>query len=453
MPSSEPTKAGAGNRVERLEDLLSRNLVIAYSCRLGLSAGLREPGIGAPHFSLFLSARRFLAAFAALGVKTAPVVRPEIYGTDISRRFLASDDQQLIHVAFGDFASLRPLKGAYNIAYVAWEYPAISSAVQYGEPLWKNQRWVLGLFDEIWVGSHYAKRAFERGGLTNVHIVPAPVPDYADEGKPDIAEVIGRLRCAPLLYDFHMSDEFSEGTLANVTAPFAFFYERRAGAGRPVVYLTVINPGDQRKNVEASILAFSRFAAARPQALLVVKLVGPPEIPLYHKLWRTLRIQLFRLIGDGVLKSDAVLFVDGFLEEEDLMRLIAAADFYVSTSFAEGLNLPVLEAMSRGAVVISPIHTSMADYLSPANCIPCASRPVEVDGEAVTGYRIGLVTRYECAVEDVHRALTDSAALNAAKLQNIREQARAAVSGRYDVSGVARAVGARLGHIIANGGR
>ena len=439
--------AGA-EHIEPAADPAWANLVVAYSCRLGLAAGLREPRVGAPHFSLHLSAQRLLRAFALLRLRTLRVLRPEIYSSDLGRNFLAGRGQRIIHLAFGDFSSLRILKGSYNIACVFWEYELISRTTRDGDSLWRNQFWILSLFDEIWVSSLFTKHVFESHGLTNVHLVPTPVPDYHEEDDPKIEEIIGSLSSAPLLFDFLMSFEQNEATLASSTNQFSYFFHRHALQGRPTIYLTIINPGNSRKNIEASIMAFAQFAAHRPRTLLVVKLVSSPDIPLHQTLWRTLRIQLSRLIGDGILKSEAVIFVDGFLEENKLMRLIAAADFYLSTSTAEGLNLPVLEAMSCGTVVISPIHTAMQDYLTPENCIPCAFSAIEVDGEKATGYPTGLVTRNAASIDDVYRALVNSAAIDVAELEMKRKRARAAVLGRYDVSSVANRIGARLTDIM-----
>jgi len=177
------------------------------------------------------------------------------------------------------------------------------------------------------------------------------------------------------------------------------------------------------------------------------KLVASPTIALQEKLWQTLRLRLERLIGEGILRSNSILFVDGFLEEHVLMRLIASSDFYISTSFAEGFNMPVVEAMTRGSIVISPMHTAMVDYLTPDNCIPCNFHLVEVDGEEVTGYPIGRVNRCVASVDDIVEALRRSATMTPDQLDRKRELARSAVVGKYDVTGTAQAMMKRIEEI------
>lgn len=425
------------------------NLIVAYSCRSDRSLDRQDRKVGEPHFSLFLSAQRFLESLDLLSIKTIPIIRPEIYSHEISRNFIARPENQLIHLAFGDYATLRPLKLAYNIAYVAWEYDAISVNVDDDARIWHNQKWVLGLFDEIWVGASFVKDAFERAGLQNVKVVPAPVPN-ARAMSCDIHS-IGRdildLNAASLFFDFSAMDRTIAWTDKGTTS-FGGYLRRFAVNKRPTIYLTIINPGDPRKNAEASILGFSQFATSHQDALLVVKLVSDGEKRLSDRLWSTLRLQLNRLIDDGIVKSDNVVFVEGFLTESALMRLVSAADFYISTSFAEGLNLPILEAMSNGTIVISPIHTAMVDYLVPENCVPCEFERITRDGEAICGYPVGPVERYEVTVQNVVDALMNSRLLSDDELQEKRDRALKTILGRYDTKGVAGAIRARFTEIL-----
>ena len=262
LPSVQSKRAAESSRTRTEGDF-----VVAYSGR--------KPVWGMAHYSLHYAGQRYITAISKLGIRTVHVPRPEIYGTDISRSFIAPQNERIIHLAFGDYKDLRILKGAYNIACVAWEYESISDSMPLGGSHWMNQAWVLGLFDEIWVGSSFAKSTFQKHGVRNVQIIPPPVPDSINEKKPKIEEVIGSLLCAPCSFDFSMFDASSahnERYLREHTRPFSDAFYQLAGLSRPTVYLTIVSPGDQRKNVEASILAFARFAAEVPNALLVVKL-------------------------------------------------------------------------------------------------------------------------------------------------------------------------------------
>lgn len=425
------------------------SVVVAYSNRGNPLEGKRPPRVGVPHYSLHLSALRFLSAFKSIGVRVEHIVRPEIFASDVSRKFVAPNGEDILHLAVGDFENLRLLKGAYNIAYVAWEYEAISTSMVEGDPVWKNQLWVLSRFDEIWVGCSFIKSVFEANGLQNIHVVPAPVPDYEGHARKLIEKIIGAQQTIPLSFDFSMPQSHNEARMSMLSSSFSEHYGSLSHSSKLRTYLTIVNPGDSRKNVEATILAFAQFAQRYPNNLLVVKLVSAAGEPLHEKVWRTLRHRINRLLGDGLVISKSILFVDGFLDEAELLDLVQAADFYISTSFAEGLNLPVLEAMSRSTVVISPIHTAMRDYLTAENCIECEANPILIDSYATTGYRAGMVTRNTVSIESVYRALELSRELTNSELDAIRRKAADAVRKKYDVSGVGALIMSRLQHVYS----
>ena len=54
----------------------------------------------------------------------------------------------------------------------------------------------------------------------------------------------------------------------------------------------------------------------------------------------------------------------GFLEESQFRALIGASTYYVNTSSAEGLCLPLMEFLSAGKPAVAPDHTAMADYIN-----------------------------------------------------------------------------------------
>jgi glycosyltransferase involved in cell wall biosynthesis len=62
-----------------------------------------------------------------------------------------------------------------------------------------------------------------------------------------------------------------------------------------------------------------------------------------------------------------VVAIYGFLDDAEYDSLIEAADYYVNSSSAEGLCLPLLEFLSAGRPALAPAHSAMADYITPRN--------------------------------------------------------------------------------------
>lgn len=424
-----------------------QDVVLAYSgakksgwAKSPLNSPSRATGIG-------LTTQRLLKGFDALGVPTCYVERPEIFATDISRRFVAPSGEHLIHLATADFEGLRLLKGAYNIAYVNWQYEAISTSTIEGEVFWRNQQWVLSRFDELWVGCTFLQDVLTQSGLPNVQVIPAPVPVLSRTTQVTVEQVIGCVGAIPLWVDFSVSQERNEEMLQGMAGSFSELSARLAGHGHFQVYLTAVDLEDNRNNAEALILAFVHFAKRFPDSLLVVKLASSSGIPFTERVVGGLRKCISRLLGDGFVASQSVLFIDDNLSEEEKAALMQSASFYVSTSSAEGNNLPILEAMAAETVLLAPMHTAMIDCLTDENCIICSSTSVACDGYSLTGFRTGMVTRHVASIANIYDALERSRVLSVAELELKRWSALQAVEA-YALPKVVRKIDVRLDHAV-----
>ncbi|MGC1303599.1 MAG: hypothetical protein WA840_14615 [Caulobacteraceae bacterium] len=132
-----------------------------------------------------------------------------------------------------------------------------------------------------------------------------------------------------------------------------------------VVYTAVLNPGDGRKNWVDLVAGFIWAFRATPDATLVLKLTQSDMV-------ENVQIVLGHLSKLGAF-SCRVLVVHGLLDDEAYAGLVTATSFAVNTSNGEGQCLPLMEFMSAGRPAISPHHTAMLDYISPANAFTVAS--------------------------------------------------------------------------------
>lgn len=138
-----------------------------------------------------------------------------------------------------------------------------------------------------------------------------------------------------------------------------------------VVFTSVFNPYDGRKNWESLITAFCHSFRETPDATLVLKMT-------HHSLtsfYTTLQYQLHR-VGPVACR---VVAVHGYLPDEEYLRLMDVTTFYANASRGEGMCMPLMEYLSAGVPAISPDHTAMADYLTPANAFVVASSPVAAE--------------------------------------------------------------------------
>lgn len=123
-----------------------------------------------------------------------------------------------------------------------------------------------------------------------------------------------------------------------------------------VIYTSVLNPGDSRKNIIDMITAFCWAFKQQPQATLILKMT-------HHDI-ESYRILMLTLLSRLAPFECRVVIVHGFLDDAQYRQLMDMTSYYVNTSTCEGLCLPLMEFLSAGKPAIAPSHTAMRDYMA-----------------------------------------------------------------------------------------
>ena len=213
-------------------------------------------------------------------------------------------------------------RGRRNIVHLAWEQ-------RVANPWWKV---VYDRYDAIWVISEFAAAPFRRMFPDRVTVVP---------------NVLN-------IEDFPAFDELDAARLKRDVLSFLFVFDA--------------NSSIERKNPEAVITAFGHaFKGTRdaPDVELVLKVGG------LHRPEHGARVErLMRLAHETGL---AIRFDGRQLSRDELLRLIAAADCYVSLHRAEGFGYTMAEAMSYGVPVIASGYSGNLEYMTSENSllVPC----------------------------------------------------------------------------------
>ena len=128
----------------------------------------------------------------------------------------------------------------------------------------------------------------------------------------------------------------------------------RLGEGRYFLCLSSVEP---RKNLPATIKAFSRFhqqlAGANGPADLSLVIAGPTG-------WMSGTFE------QELSAAKAPIVRPGFIADEDLPALYSGCHAFVYLSLAEGFGLPPLEAMACGAPVLTSNTTSLPEVVGDA---------------------------------------------------------------------------------------
>src|SRR5207253_10564958 len=176
---------------------------------------------------------------------------------------------------------------------------------------------------------------------------PAPVWDrFAARGQqlerqPQAHQV--KLNLKGLLVDSRQLDlcAFGPAHLRNGTAiDFDAPVQDRELVLDGVVYTSVFNPSDGRKNWEDMLSAFCVSFREVEDATLVLKLT-------HHDAEEALSDILHHLYKNQPYRCRIVL-IYGYLADPDYERLVQATSYVVNTSYGEGQCLPLMEFMSCG---------------------------------------------------------------------------------------------------------
>jgi hypothetical protein len=134
-----------------------------------------------------------------------------------------------------------------------------------------------------------------------------------------------------------------------------------------VVYTSIFNPDDGRKNWEDLLTAAILALADRDDATIVFKLIA--------KNRDSVRRVIEHYSGRGLRHRCRVVFICSFLDDEQMDRLCGATTYYVHATRAEGNCLPLMNYLAAGRPGISPCHSSMGDYFGPDSGFVVASHP------------------------------------------------------------------------------
>lgn len=191
-------------------------------------------------------------------------------------------------------------------------------------------------------------------GLVRRAEAPAPVPELAQAPQPP-SRWKQRLEIGRVLFEGWRREAFGETEVHAPSAPKPAAPTVRDVMVDGVVYTTVLNPADGRKNWIDLVTAFCWAFRDTPDAVLLVKMT-------HHDL-EHYRVVLMTLLSRLAPFSCRVVVLHGFLEDDQYQAMVAATDYYVNASSCEGLCLPLMEFLSAGKPALAPRHTAMADYL------------------------------------------------------------------------------------------
>jgi glycosyltransferase involved in cell wall biosynthesis len=234
-------------------------------------------------------------------------------------------------------------------------------------------------------------------------------------------------------------DRQDQGAPAEVQARAAQPPAPRRPARDETLYTAILNPNDGRKNWEDIITAFVYALRDRPGATLLVKIANE-DLDMFFEDIFTFYMRLHPF-------ACRLVFIHGYLTDEQYRQLILHSHYIVNASRGEGQCLPLMEFMSAGVPAIAPRNTAMLDYIDSANAFLVESSP-ELAYWPHDPRQVFRTYWHRINWQTLYQAFVDSEALCRQSPRRYRRMGEAAIAAqqRFCSMEVARA---RFGEFLA----
>lgn len=330
------------------------------------SASVRDD-LGKPEYSYYFVLKEYRPMLEELGT-VVDVTDP---ATEVDPFYLDCRDrgEPCVFLSFSP-PNRTPINLACpTIPVFAWEFDTLPSEVFNGKP---RNDWgrVLRHLGAAITHSQFAVGAVRRcvGDDFPAVSAPAPVWDRLAPLRRLTTEPVARqvkLHVDGMVIDSRETDlsPYSSKALIAAEGHLPLPETQRLGPSEivldGVIYTSIFNPGDGRKNWSDMIQAFCLAFRDTPDATLLLKLT-------HHEMATAVPGMLESQYRNSPFACRIVL-VNGFLDQSDYEQLMHATSYAVNSSHGEGQCLPLMEYMSCGIPAVSPLHTAMLDYLSSDN--------------------------------------------------------------------------------------
>lgn len=285
-----------------------------------------------------------------------------------------------------------------TVSLFAWEFDTVPHAL-WNTDTREDWRFSLSHIDGAIATSQFAANAVRSavGPEYPIAAIPAPLWD----GFSDLGDDTGEppplgphaVPCGALVLDSHWYQYSANGLVRKPEARLPMSWSERlirtrsalrdlVGAFRPevqtepppaekgwapwarhldeiglvgVTYLAVLAPGDARKNWVDVVTAFCWAFREIDDATLILKMSDND-----HDHYQTMVMTLFSRVEPFKCR---IVTIFGYVSDDAYRAIVRGSTFAVNASTAEGLCLPLMEAMCAGKPVIAPRHTALLDYI------------------------------------------------------------------------------------------
>jgi len=349
-------------------------IIIVYS---ETNAALIENNLGKSEYSYYFVLKEFLPLLRRLG-KVIIVTDPN-RDVDVIYHDAMRNSESCVFLSFSPPHQTPLNLVCPTVPVFAWEFDTIPFETWFGERF-QDWRFVLNKLGRAITHSTFSAQIVRAamGPDFPISSIPAPVWDR-------FSRLRSRWKREPVAHGINLDIKgnmidsrtinlsiYSPGARRTscknkLPSDATIFSASRRIQIDGVVYTSIFNPLDYRKNYFDMLCAFCLVFRDVKDATLIFKIVHSEPNRAIDDILETLyKLTPFKC---------RVILIDSFLSDTDYELLAIATTYVVNASNGEGQCLPLMEYMSYGKPAISPRHTAMKDYITTNNAFVIDSSP------------------------------------------------------------------------------
>ena len=312
--------------------------------------------LGESEYSYYFVLKEFRPVLERIGLVVAigdPATEP-----DAIRRNAMARGEDCIFLSFAPPHQTEIRLECPTYPVFAWEFDSLPTDVWDGD-VRNDWRTTLGRLGHAITHSDFTVRTVKAtmGQDFPIVSIPAPVWDRFDA-------LYRKYPPRPLCPGV---DIVVKGTVVDTAAPGfdpALRHLPAAAEAIPlhlegVIFTTVFNPRDGRKNWHDMLCGFVLALREQADATLIFKFTHHDrDLAFEHQLETIYRLAPFKC---------RIIMILGYLEDANYERLVDATSIALNASAGEGQCIPLMEFMSAGKPAIAPRNTALLDYVSDEN--------------------------------------------------------------------------------------